>query len=107
MDKRIRQTIEDVLNFLLHQRPSVQLVLILWLVSSLWTYSSPDTLPPMIVLLVAVGRHQEIVKIYAEKPDPVKLEEQYYRRVANRILSSFRDDEKVQSSVISFGEYSI
>jgi len=38
----------------------------------------------------------EIVKIYAEKPDPVKLEEQYYRRQANRILASFRDDSNVR-----------
>lgn len=38
----------------------------------------------------------EIVKTYAEKPDPVKLEEQYYRRVANQILSSFRDDDRVR-----------
>lgn len=38
----------------------------------------------------------EIVKVYAEKPDPVKLEEQYYRRVANSILASFRDDTNVR-----------
>ena len=64
MDKRIRQTIEDVLKL----RPEI---------------TSDEVV--------------EIVKIYAEKPDPVKLEEQYYRRVANRILSSFRDDEKVRN----------
>ena len=64
MDKRIRQTIEDVLKL----RPEI---------------TSDEAV--------------EIVKIYAEKPDPVKLEEQYYRRVANRILSSFLDDEKVRN----------
>lgn len=38
----------------------------------------------------------EIVKIYAEKPDPVKLEEQYYRKQANSILASFRDERNVR-----------
>lgn len=38
----------------------------------------------------------EIVKIYAEKPDPIKLEEQYYRRQANSILASFRDERNVR-----------
>lgn len=38
----------------------------------------------------------EIVKLYAEKPDPVKLEEQYYKRLANRILAGIRDDQRVR-----------
>ena len=38
----------------------------------------------------------EIVKLYAPKPDPVKLEEQYYRRQANSILASFRDKSNVR-----------
>ena len=63
MDKRIKESIQDVLR----QRPGI---------------STEEAV--------------EIVKIYAEKPDPAKLEEQYYRRLANRILASFRDDSNVR-----------
>lgn len=37
-----------------------------------------------------------IVKLYAEKPDPVKLEEQYYKRLANQFLAGLRDDKHVR-----------